>query len=277
MRAAALYDEVIDAALSCAATLLDMEVVFIGTIDEAAYRFERVAGTWPGIAEGFAIDFSATFCRRMLDGAAPSTSDAGRDPAYLDTPAHHKFGVMSYVGVPIRDVEGHVIGTLCGVDHGCVEVDDHVIGVLTELAGIVAAHLAAVPEQGAVSVRRTPHGWAVGDTEHESSLTSAMVLADLLADDLALTGRPERTAGELSEVERLRASVVQLEHALAARVVVEQAIGVLAERVSAPPREAFEILRKVARRGGTRVHDLARQVVQSVTDPTTELPPELAR
>ena len=117
MHAARLHDEVIDAALSCAATLLGMEVVFIGGIDDATFRFERVSGDWPGIVEGGEIEFSATFCRRMLDGAPPSTADAAIDPAYVDTPGRTKFRVTSYVGVPIHDFTGHVIGTLCGIDH----------------------------------------------------------------------------------------------------------------------------------------------------------------
>jgi hypothetical protein len=50
-------------------------------------------------------------------------------------------------------------------------------------------------------------------------------------------------------------------------VVVEQAIGVLAERLSVAPREAFERLRKVSRSRGRKVHDLARLVVESIAPP----------
>ena len=71
-------------------------------------------------------------------------------------------------------------------------------------------------------------------------------------------------------------SVKQLEHALAARVVVEQAIGVLTERQRSSPRQAFERLRKVARSRGRKVHDLSREIVMSATDPAVPLPPELA-
>jgi hypothetical protein len=66
-----------------------------------------------------------------------------------------------------------------------------------------------------------------------------------------------------------------LEHALASRVIVEQAIGVLAERNRIRPRDAFERLRRTARGMGRRVHDLARQVVDSVGDPRAALPGEL--
>jgi hypothetical protein len=128
-------------------------------------------------------------------------------------------------------------------------------------------------------LRRTTAGWIVEGPGTEvrpvGDLLSAMVLSDLLAEDLAPPGRPRRADRDLGEVEQLRLSVVQLEHALASRVVVEQAIGVLAERNQIRPREAFERLRRTARGMGRRVHDLARQVVDSVGDPRAVLPGEL--
>ncbi len=54
---------------------------------------------------------------------------------------------------------------------------------------------------------------------------------------------------EVDEAQRLAVTVAQLEHALAARVRVEQAIGVLAERHRLRPREAFDLLRKASRAG----------------------------
>jgi hypothetical protein len=128
-------------------------------------------------------------------------------------------------------------------------------------------------------LRRTATGWIVEgpgtDVRPVGDLISAMVLADLLAEDLNPPGRPRRADRELGEIEKLRLSVVQLEHALASRVIVEQAIGVLAERNHIRPRDAFERLRRTARGMGRRVHDLARQVVESVGDPRISLPGEL--
>ncbi|WP_084010529.1 ANTAR domain-containing protein [Pseudofrankia sp. DC12] len=139
---------------------------------------------------------------------------------------------------------------------------------------------AAMPEPGAeLRLRRTSAGWVVEgpgtDVRPVGDLISAMVLADLLAEDLNPPGRPRRADRELGEIEKLRLSVVQLEHALASRVIVEQAIGVLAERHHIKPRDAFERLRRTARGMGRRVHDLARQVVESVSDPRVTLPGEL--
>src|SRR5579875_677003 len=137
-------------------------------------------------------------------------------------------------------------------------------------------------------VRRSGRGWVVGD-EAAPDLTSAMVLADLLAADLASpepataskpAARPAHPLGEASEEDeaaRLAVTVAQLEHALTARVRVEQAIGVLAERHRLRPRQAFDLLRKVARSGGRRVIEIAESVVDSATNPLLPLPEELAR
>ncbi len=150
-------------------------------------------------------------------------------------------------------------------------------------------------------VRRTKDGWRVGSAE-VPDLTSAMVLADLLAADLATaagTGEADQpsagesrramaaapatvpgaggSAAESGETGKLKTTIGQLEHALMARVRVEQAIGVLAERHRIQPRQAFEQLRSAARSRGRRVIDIASDVVASATNPLLQLPDELSR
>lgn len=177
-----------------------------------------------------------------------------------------------------------------------------------------------------VVVRKADHGWVVGG-ENVSDLTSAIVLADLFAADLAANDdtaapeavdrparpsrpdrpdRPDRPGGsqraaprqqptrqaapgrhaasaagndgvEADEAARLAVTVAQLEHALASRVRVEQAIGVLAERHRLRPREAFNLLRSAARSRGQRVTEIAQDVVASTANPLLRLPEELAR
>jgi hypothetical protein len=171
----------------------------------------------------------------------------------------------------------------------------------------------AAPAEDAV-VRRTKDGWRVGGTEL-SDLTSAMVLADLLSAEMAASGGEpgEAEAGQAGtkpgpgarqagagaaetdaagatgaapasashaaagDTSKLWATIRQLEHALTARIRVEQAIGVLAERHRIQPRQAFEQLRAAARSRGRRVIDIASDVVASATNPLLQLPDELSR
>jgi len=271
MLAADLHHPAVGAALATAADLLGMEVVFVGGLSGDEFSFVRVVGDLPGLDEGRTIPRADTFCHRLLAGAPSCTVDAAQDPAYADVPARTEFGITSYVGVPVRDPRGNVVGTLCGVDRGPVPVPASTLGVLEELAGVIEAHIDA---DTSVVLRRLPDGWRVGSAA-EPDLTSAMVLADLLADATSPAGRPSRPDGS-DEIGQLRTAVTQLEHALTARISVEQAIGVLAERQHLTPRAAFERLRKASRSRGRKVHDLARMVVASVTDPSVPLPPELA-
>jgi hypothetical protein len=137
-------------------------------------------------------------------------------------------------------------------------------------------------EASGLVVRRGEQGWQVGD-EQAADLTSAMVLADLLAAELGTPAPPPASpprsepVSEEGEAARLAVTVAQLEHALTARVRVEQAIGVLAERHRLRPRQAFDLLRNVARSGGRRVIEIAETVVDSTSNPLLTLPEELAR
>jgi hypothetical protein len=253
-----------------------MEVVFLGGLTDEQFTFERIhaRGEWPGLEDGHTVDRTDSMCHRLLSGAPPATSDAASDPAYQDAPVRTMLGVTSYVGVPVRNPAGEVVATLCGIDRAGVEVSEEAIEVLRKLADVLSAHLGPLASERIVIRRATGGGWEVGG-ESTEDLTSAMVLADLLGAELGPPGRPSREA-TTDELSQLKLSVRQLEHALAARVVVEQAIGVLTERQGGTPRDAFERLRKVARARGRKVHDLAGEVVASASDRGVPLPPELA-
>ena len=97
------------------------------------------------------------------------------------------------------------------------------------------------------------------------------------APDPGAPADPAGDEGSPDEARRLRATVRQLERALAVRIRVEQAIGILAERHRVRPRQAFEQLRAAARGRGQRVIDIAGDVVASATNPLLPLPEELSR
>jgi hypothetical protein len=143
-----------------------------------------------------------------------------------------------------------------------------------------AAHLPRI------ALTRTTRGWAVVPLPADAvpadcveDLVQGMTLADLVADELGTLPEPDRTArrsargpvGVPADVDPLDAriaalqrTVTQLEHALAARVSTERAIGVLAERHGSSARAAFEMLRREARTQGRPVVELAREVLDGL-------------
>jgi hypothetical protein len=60
----------------------------------------------------------------------------------------------------------------------------------------------------------------------------------------------------------------QLQQALSSRVVIEQAKGILAERFHLDMTGAFGLLRKQARNGNLRLHEVARSVVEGSPEQT---------
>jgi AmiR/NasT family two-component response regulator len=69
-------------------------------------------------------------------------------------------------------------------------------------------------------------------------------------------------------VTELEAETANLRTALASRIVVEQAKGVLIERLDLPPEAAFELLRSAARRSRRKVHTIAAEILASRTSPS---------
>lgn len=142
-----------------------------------------------------------------------------------------------------------------------------------------ASPVSGSPALPPVTLTRTGRGWSVvspAGTAHAGDLVEGLSLADVIAEEFGTLVEPDRTArrsargpGQAGEpadpadarVAALERTVAQLEHALAARVSTERAIGVLAERNRTSPREAFESMRREARSSGRPVAELAREVL----------------
>ncbi|MGD0683763.1 MAG: ANTAR domain-containing protein [Streptosporangiaceae bacterium] len=151
------------------------------------------------------------------------------------------------------------------------------------LADLIAAELPdPVPEPPGRSGATTATATATG-SDHGGGAAGGRLAADGPGGSAAAgAGEAARNHaagndGSPDETRRLRATVGQLERALAVRIRVEQAIGILAERHRIRPRQAFEQLRSVARGRGQRVIDIAGDVVASATNPLLPLPEELSR
>ena len=151
-----------------------------------------------------------------------------------------------------------------------------------------AVHLSQAPalaDDGvSVSLVRTARGWSVlapAGSVPADDLLEGMSLADLVAEEYGGPVEPDRTARRsargpvgdavgddptAARIAALERTVAQLEHALAARVTTERAIGVLAERHGTSPRSAFEGLRREARSQGRPVQELAREVLDGLSE-----------
>jgi AmiR/NasT family two-component response regulator len=72
-------------------------------------------------------------------------------------------------------------------------------------------------------------------------------------------------------VSELQTTVSQLQAALDSRVAIERAVGMLAERLDLPLRDAFEVLRSAARSSRREVRALAEQMMQTRSETPAEV------
>jgi AmiR/NasT family two-component response regulator len=85
-------------------------------------------------------------------------------------------------------------------------------------------------------------------------------------DDLRVALRRALAVVEVSFERR-----AQLEHALQSRIVIEQAKGMLAERLRLGLDEAFEVLRRAARSNGLKANAVARMILEEPETPAIVL------
>jgi hypothetical protein len=230
-----------------------------------------------GGLSGAAFASPAPGARASDTGSLPGASPSGSDPS----------GGAWSGAVPVPGQDAVVRRTADGWRVGDDDLPDLTCAMV--LADLLAAELpteiqpaipaAASPPPAVPQPDPAPAAGGHADGSSADTRPAARRPAgDRPASDRPASDRPasDRPAME-EEAHRLRTTVGQLEHALTARIRVEQAIGVLAERHRIRPRQAFEQLRSAARNRGRRVIDIAADVVASASNPLLQLPEELSR
>jgi serine phosphatase RsbU (regulator of sigma subunit) len=108
-----------------------------------------------------------SFCKHVVASAQPLViEDARLDALVRDNRAVAELGVVAYAGMPLLDVDGQVIGSLCAIDRRPRQWTDDDLAVLVDLAAACSSELqlramreraARAAEVAAVEWRRTQH------------------------------------------------------------------------------------------------------------------------
>ncbi len=134
----------LDRLAELAAIVMDTSIGVVDLVDTQQHLVGLV-----GLGEPFATSRLASidtgFCPIMLLTGNPLyIEDAAEEPAFVDHPAHTDLGFSAYAGCPLRDADGHLIGTLCVVDtrpHRWRRVDRRALEALaTSVVNEMALH-----------------------------------------------------------------------------------------------------------------------------------------
>ena len=176
--------------LRAAREQLCVDIAYFTKFSEGAEQMRFVEGDSApfGFGEGTAIPLDETYCRRVIEGTAPTVvPDAAREPRMQDLAAGDEIG--SYVGVPVRLSDGRIYGTVCCAaqhsDDTLTEAAEARIRMLAEgLATLVEGvddDPAAAPQVGADTFELRL--WFAGVARAPSSARAALAVLEPHLDE----------------------------------------------------------------------------------------------
>ncbi len=100
-----------------ARTLLGVPVALVSLVEADQQVFPGMAGLPEPWASKRCTPLSHSFCQHVVVTAEPLViTDARDEPRVRDNLAIPDLGVVAYAGMPLTDVDGQVLGSLCAID-----------------------------------------------------------------------------------------------------------------------------------------------------------------
>ncbi|MGF1525251.1 MAG: GAF domain-containing protein [Candidatus Competibacterales bacterium] len=134
-----LPDPEFDRLTRLATQLLAAPVSLVSLVAEDHQFFKSQQGLSEPWATERCTPLSHSFCQYLVASGEPLiVEDARLDPRLATNAAIEALKVVAYAGVPLRDRDGAVLGSLCAIDHRPRVWSSEQIASLTDLAAIAA-------------------------------------------------------------------------------------------------------------------------------------------
>jgi len=123
-------------------TVLNVPIALVSLVDSDRQFFKSCLGLPQPWAAQRQTPLSHSFCQHVVESRRPLViSDAREHPVLRDNPSIRDLGVIAYAGVPLITPTGHVLGTLCAIDHEPRHWTTEQIEILSNLAGSVLSEI----------------------------------------------------------------------------------------------------------------------------------------
>lgn len=134
-----------------ASRLINAPVALLSLVDDRRQFFKSAHGLTGAVAEARETPLSHSFCQHVVtSGDHLIVNDATQHPLVCDNLAVRDLGVQAYLGIPVRDINGYVLGSFCIVNDTPREWSAEDIEVMTDLANMVATEIALRQQNAAL-------------------------------------------------------------------------------------------------------------------------------
>jgi PAS domain S-box-containing protein len=125
-----------------AARLLEVPIALVPLIEADRQFFKACVGLPEPWASARQTPLSHSLCRHVVVARQPlAIGDTGRDALARDNPLVQQLGLAAYLGVPLIDPSGHVLGSVCVADRRPRDWTSEQVAILTDLAGLVMTQI----------------------------------------------------------------------------------------------------------------------------------------
>lgn len=181
-------EEALTALVSCLKSFVPIRMWLVTRVQGDDWTVLVVEDSKGEVQPGAMFHWPDTYCSRMVAGAGPSFApDAQAVPAYAAAGINRRVRVGAYIGQPLVNNEGTLLGTLCAVDESphygfsvaqiqLVETIARTISTLVagklnlEELRQAEANLRYLAEQDPLTKLSNRHGWELALGEEEAAL-----------------------------------------------------------------------------------------------------------
>ncbi|MFW2588439.1 GAF domain-containing protein [Sagittula sp. SSi028] len=194
-----------------ASRILRAPVSLVSYVDDKRQHFRGQIGMCGPAAEDCGTPLTHSFCQYVASSGRPlMVSDSRKDPVLADNGAVDDLNVIAYLGVPVRDPMGTVLGSFCVIDS---EPRDWTADDLDALKDLVAMLEAELALRHTVSER---------DVVMQEMNHRVRNLFSLINGMVRLDRRTAKTVDELADGIATRLSALNTAHSMIVPVVQAQ-------------------------------------------------------
>ncbi len=136
-------EEPFDRAARLATRVLGVPVSVLSAVGADRQDFKAQIGLGGWAARECGTPLSHSFCRHVVASGAPlRIEDARREPLFASNPAVEELNIVAYMGVPVRDRDGHVLGSFCAISDAPRAWTDDDLANLTDIAAGIESEIA---------------------------------------------------------------------------------------------------------------------------------------
>jgi transcriptional regulator with GAF, ATPase, and Fis domain len=135
-------EESFDRLTRLTSTVLNVPVALVSLVDSDRQFFKSCLGLPQPWSAQRQTPLSHSFCQHVVESRRPLVvSDAREHPLLRNNPAIRDLGIIAYAGAPLISPNGHVLGTLCAIDHEPRHWTTEQVEILRNLAGSVLSEI----------------------------------------------------------------------------------------------------------------------------------------